>query len=536
MANESLGNAKKTKNDEFYTVYDYIQKEMNAYLEYDPDVFRGKTVLLPCDDPEWSNFTKYFAQNFDMLGLKKLISTSYSNEAKNKYRPADSQVPYQLTLFDMESPLFDESLNKVRGKIYTLSRDKNASGDVDIDDLEWEYLEGDGDFRSDEVKALRDEADIIVTNPPFSLFREFIAWVMEAGKKVVVIGNQNAITYKEIFPLLKDNKLWIGATNNGQDMVFEVPEGAVVDPRDRLKAEKLGYKGNYTRLGNACWFTNIDHGRRHQPLALMTMADNLKFSKHKQIRETGYLRYDNYDAIEVPFVDAIPSDYVADMGVPITYLEKHNPEQFEIVKFRKGNDEKDLTYTITECDNPLTDRQTDRQTDTNYALLQNHHQTQDVTALWESRSPSSSDSTLNSSRSSEQPRAKERASQTDCGMPQAESHSHLSAASADTSVCLSEEKCNGVMGVPITFLFQHCPEQFEIVGLVNGKDDLVDISTTREYRDFREVRQDGEETGSNGNKIYGNPVLRGKPDKGNYFVCGDEIVYSAYARIFIRRR
>ena len=147
---------------------------------------------------------------------------------------------------------------------------------------------------------------VIVTNPPFSLFREFVAWVMEAGKKIVVIGNQNAITYKEIFPLLKENKLWIGATNNGQDMVFEVPEGAIVAPKDKEKAEKLGYKGNYTRLGNACWFTNIDHGRRHQPLSLMTMADNLKYSKHKQIREQGYLKYDNYDAIEVPFVDAIP--------------------------------------------------------------------------------------------------------------------------------------------------------------------------------------------------------------------------------------
>lgn len=402
MANESLGNAKKVKNDEFYTVYEYIQKEMNAYLEYNPDVFRDKTVLLPCDDPEWSNFTRYFAQNFEMLGLKKLISTSFSNEAKNKSRPSELQVPYQLTLFDMESPLFDETLNRVRGKIYTLSRDNNNSGCVDIDDLQWEYLEGDGDFRSDEVKALRDEADIIVTNPPFSLFREFVAWVMEADKKVVVIGNQNAITYKEIFPLLKDNKLWIGATNNGQDMVFEVPEGADVDPRDKAKAEKLGYKGNYTRLGNACWFTNIDHGRRHQPLALMTMADNLKFSKHRQIRENGYLKYDNYDAIEVPFVDAIPSDYTADMGVPITYLDKHNPEQFEIIKFRKGNDEKDLTYTIEQCDNPLTDRQTDRELRL-------------------------------------------------------------------TSESSSDGRCNGIMGVPITFIERFNPDQFEIVGATESE-------------------------------------------------------------------
>lgn len=322
--NESLGNAKKVKNDEFYTVYDYIQKEMNAYLEYNPDVFRSKTVLLPCDDPDWSNFTKYFAQNFETLGLKKLISTSYATNAKKK----KYETYHQMSLFELDSPLYDASITDERGKIFTLTR---RSKKVDIEDLEWNYLQGDGDFRSNEVKALRDEADVIVTNPPFSLFREFVMWALENDKKLVVIGNQNAITYKEIFPLLKDNRLWIGATNNGQDMVFEVPEGAVVAPKDREKAEKLGYKGNYTRLGNACWFTNIDHGRRHQPLSLMTMADNLKYSKHKQIREQGYLKYDNYDAIEVPFVDAIPSDYAGDMGVPITFMDKYCPEQFEIM-------------------------------------------------------------------------------------------------------------------------------------------------------------------------------------------------------------
>ena len=161
--------------------------------------------------------------------------------------------------------------------------------------------------------------------------------VMEAGKQLIVIGSQNAITYREIFPLLKENKLWIGATNNGKDMVFEVPEGADVAPKDREKAAKLGYVGNYTRLGNACWFTNINHGRRHQPLSLMTMADNLKFSKHKQIRENGYVKYDNYDAIEIPFVDAIPSDYKGAMGVPITFMDKYCPEQFEIIWQASGN-------------------------------------------------------------------------------------------------------------------------------------------------------------------------------------------------------
>lgn len=338
MANDSLSNAKNKKNDEFYTVYDYIQREMNAYLEYDPDVFRGKTVLLPCDDPEWSNFTRFFAQNFESLGLKKLISTSYAVDSKSaKYGYSDKDECHQLTIFEMMSPQYDESITRARGKIFTLTRDMNRSGAVDIDDLEWHYLEGDGDFRSDEVKALRDEADIIVTNPPFSLFKEFVAWVMEAGKSVVIIGSQNAIVYKEIFPLLKENKLWIGATNNGKDMVFEVPEGAEVAPKDREKAAKLGYVGNYTRLGNACWFTNINHGRRHQPLSLMTMADNMKFSKHKQIRENGYQKYDNYDAIEVPFNDAIPSDYEGVMGVPITFMDKYCPEQFEIIWQASGN-------------------------------------------------------------------------------------------------------------------------------------------------------------------------------------------------------
>ena len=462
MANESLGKAKSRKNDEFYTVYDYIQKEMNAYLEYDPNVFRGKTILLPCDDPEWSNFTKYFAQNFETLGIKKLISTSYATDRKKQ----QYEQYHQMTLFELNFPQYDEEKSHSHGKIFTLTRDINKSGVIDIDDLEWQYLEGDGDFRSDEVCALRDEADIIVTNPPFSLFREFVAWVMEAEKKIVVIGNQNAITYKEIFPLLKENKLWIGATNNGQDMVFEVPEGAIVAPKDKEKAEKLGYKGNYTRLGNACWFTNIDHGRRHQPLSLMTMADNLKYSKHKQIREQGYLKYDNYDAIEVPFVDAIPSDYVEDMGVPITYLQRHNPEQFEVVKFRKGDDEKDLTYTI-DSSTILTDRQTDRQTDS-HSVLQNYHQTKDVTESWECQSHSCSDIAQNNLKLSDlQPEISEDLQEY---RPEQEKMDRIL-----TENCVMEEsslrgRCSGIMGVPITYLFKHCQEQFEIVGMCENMD------------------------------------------------------------------
>ena len=326
MANTNLSKAKNAKRDEYYTQYADIEKEVNAYLEYNPDTFRNKTILLPCDDPEWSNFTKYFALHFEDLGLKKLISTSYAHESKIL------KFPLQLSLFETESPQFDPSKAKIKGKFFVLDRDIDGNGRIDIDDLQWQYLEGDGDFRSAEVKALRDEADIIVTNPPFSLFREFFSWVMESEKKFLMIGNQNAITYKEVFPHIKDNEIWLGATGFANDMVFRVPEGIEVKDSDRQKAARLGYVGNYTRLGNSCWFTNLDHGRRHQPLSLMTKADNLKFSKHKKIKgKADYSHYDNYDAIEIPFVDAIPSDFEGCMGVPITFLDKYCPEQFEII-------------------------------------------------------------------------------------------------------------------------------------------------------------------------------------------------------------
>ena len=325
MANASLTAAKNAKNDEFYTQYHDIEREINAYLDFNPDTFRGKTVLLPCDDPEWSNFTLFFAQHFEVLGLKKLISTSYAAESK-LYK-----TPYQPSLFEQSAPQFDPAKTSVRGKIFVLDGDVDGDGIIDFHDIKWQYLEGDGDFRSREVTALRDEADIIVTNPPFSLFREFLAWIVAANKKCLMIGNTNAITYKEVFPLIKENRLWLGATGFATDMVFGVPEGTVVSEAYKKKAERMGYVGNYTRLGNSCWFTNLDHGRRHQPLILMTEADNVRYSRHKEIRGAGYAHYDNYDAIEVPYVDAIPSDYDGAMGVPITFLDKYCPEQFEIL-------------------------------------------------------------------------------------------------------------------------------------------------------------------------------------------------------------
>ena len=323
MANESLSAAKAAKNDEFYTQYYDIEREINAYLEFDPDVFRGKTVLLPCDDPEWSNFTLYFAQHFQTLGLKKLISTSYAPESK-KYK-----TPYQPSLFEQDAPQFDPNKTSVRGKIFVLDHDIDGDGRIDFHDLEWRYLDGDGDFRSDEVTRLRDEADIIVTNPPFSLFREFLAWIVEANKKFVIIGNMNALTYREVFPLIKDNKIWLGnGFHNGNAFFRPVGEREYASG---VKDDSTGL----VKFRNCCWFTNLDHGRRHQPLSLMTMEENIMYSKHKDIRGKGYAHYDNYDAIEVPYTDAIPSDYDGAMGVPITFLDKYCPDQFEILGITK---------------------------------------------------------------------------------------------------------------------------------------------------------------------------------------------------------
>ena len=323
MATTNLSNAKAARNDEFYTQYPDIQKEINAYLEYDSNVFRGKTVLLPCDDPEWSNFTKFFAQNFELLGLKKLISTSYAHDSK-KY-----SIPYQPTLFETVQPYYDVDKSKTNGKIFVLERDKTGDRRINIDDLEWQYLEGDGDFRSKEIRKLRDEADIIVTNPPFSLFREFMAWLMEVDKKFLVIGNMNAITYKEVFPLIMNNKVWMGVSIHSGDREFGVPETYPLEAAG-WRVDEQGKK--YIRVKGVRWFTNLDHGRRHEPLKLMTMAENFKHSKHKEIRgRIEYEPYINYEGVEIPYTDAIPSDYEGTMGVPISFLDKYCPEQFEII-------------------------------------------------------------------------------------------------------------------------------------------------------------------------------------------------------------
>ena len=398
MANTNLGKAKAAKNDEFYTQYADIQNEINAYIDYNPDVFKDKTILLPCDDPEWSNFTKFFVNNFERYGIKKLISTSYAYNSKKV------SFDYQPTLFETIDSRFEIAKSKERGKIFTLTKDENNDGKIDEKDLKWEYLEGDGDFRSDEIKKLRDEADIIITNPPFSLFREFVAWIFDAKKSFAVIGNMNAITYKEIFPLIKNNQMWL-------DNPFVRGAGYFTSPLELDKTlsyfNSHDYREGFIRVPGVRWFTNLEHGKRHQPLKLMTESDNIKFSKHKEVKGLGYLKYDNYDAIEIPFTDSIPSNY------------------------------------------------------------------------------------------------------------------------------------KGMMGVPISFLDKYCPEQFEIIGLLQSStDEQAGIPNLRYYNDFKEMRQDMTYTGSSGGKANGNPVLKGKSEKGNFLYnpITEEYVHSVYARFLIRHK
>ena len=342
MANKNLTNAKKVKNDEFYTQFSDIQKEVESYLEYDPNTFKGKVVYSNCDDPYESNFFRYFVLNFKRLGLKKLIATSY------KPSPIANT---QLGLFGD-----DVTLEPIKGRpkitankfIINEVGDINSDGSFTLEDIamqlkanknnEWSPLEGNGDFRSDECIELLKQSDIVVTNPPFSLFREYVEQLMEYKKKFLVIGSMHAIIYTEIFPYIKSNKMWLGNKTSSQQMFLEAPK----EYTEKVMASKP--QGMWWRIidgkhlvgvHTALWFTNLDHGRRHQPLALMTMADNLKFNKKMQSKNA-YDRYDNYDAIEVSFTDAVPSDYKGVMGVPISFLDKYNPDQFEILGANRG--------------------------------------------------------------------------------------------------------------------------------------------------------------------------------------------------------
>ncbi|OGD79870.1 DNA methyltransferase [Candidatus Collierbacteria bacterium RIFOXYB1_FULL_49_13] len=338
MANSNLTNAKKAKNDEFYTQYSDIQKEIEAYLEYDPDTFKDKVIYCNCDDPFESNFFRYFVLNFLRLGLKRLITTSY------KPSPIANT---QLVLFGD-----DKTITPVKGRpkitankfIINEVGDMDGDGAFNLQDIaeqlkvnknnEWAPLDGDGDFRSPECIELLKQSDIVVTNPPFSLYREYLKQLFDHNKKFVIITNKNTITYKEVFPLIKTDRLWAGTMSFSKDILFIAPKD--VDLSSKPKTAIRIVDGVTYLRSPSIWVTNLDHGRRHQSLTLMTMADNLKFNK-KMKGKTTYDHYDNYDAIEVPFTNAIPSDYDGVMGVPISFIDKYSPDQFEIIWQASGN-------------------------------------------------------------------------------------------------------------------------------------------------------------------------------------------------------
>lgn len=336
MANKNLTNAKKAKNDEFYTQFSDIQKELESYLEYDPNTFKDKVVYSNCDDPFESNFFRYFVLNFNRLGLKRLITTSY------KPSPVANT---QLKLYGDDKTLAkSKGRPKVTANKFIINEvgDINGDGSFTLEDIaqqlrtnknnEWTPLEGDGDFRSDECAELLKQSDIVVTNPPFSLFREYLKQLMDNDKKFIIIGAMNALKYANIFPLLKENKIWFGAgKNDGRNVWYQVP-----DNYENFHKEENGKK--YAFVAGTVWFTNLDHGRRHQLLSLMTEADVIKFATKKPFQ-----KYDNYDAIEVSQVKNIPSDYKGAMGVPISFFSKYSPEQFEIIGLGQGNLYRELT-------------------------------------------------------------------------------------------------------------------------------------------------------------------------------------------------
>jgi hypothetical protein len=291
MANKNLNKAKEAKKDEFYTQLEDINNELRHYREH----FRGKTVLCNCDDPRISNFFTYFAYNFEFLGLKRLITVCYKNQNMNLF-----------------------SHNACEQAVYLIyDGDKNGNNTPDAEEIGVLPLKGDGDFRSQECIELLKQADIVVTNPPFSLFREYVAQLIEYDKKFLIIGNVNAITYKEIFPLIKQNKMWFGASIHSGDRKFWVPDDYELNAAG-CGIDETGRK--FIRVKGVRWFTNLDYKERHEDLIL-----------YKKYTPEEYPIYDNFDAIEVKKTGEIPCDYNGIMGVPITFLDKFNPDQFEII-------------------------------------------------------------------------------------------------------------------------------------------------------------------------------------------------------------
>lgn len=301
--NHNLHKAKSSKQDEFYTQLSDIEKELKHYKDH----FQDKVVLCNCDDPRVSNFFHFFSYNFEKLGLKKLITTCFKSQHADLFSQNDSEKAIYLEYIG----------------------DKNGDNVPNPEEIGIKELKGNGDFRSPECIELLKEADIVVTNPPFSLFREYVSQLVQYDKKFVIIGNLNSITYKEIFKLVKEDKLWFGHSIHSGDREFRVPGHYPLN----AASSRVDENGNkFIRVKGVRWFTNLDYSERHEDLILFKKYDPKEYPK-----------YDNYNAINVDKTKDIPVDYSGAIGVPITYLDKHNPEQFEIVKFRKGDDDRDLS-------------------------------------------------------------------------------------------------------------------------------------------------------------------------------------------------
>ena len=338
--NSNLHDSARNKQDEFYTQLSLIEKELKHYRSF----FAGKTVLCNCDDPYESNFFKYFAMNFNTLGLKKLVTTCYATSpvVGDEFEYYVDNAGQLAFVPDTDTtPLVCSTRRPYRVEITEVT-DENNDGRADLADVEYlmrnrkntmTLLNGDGDFRSPECVELLREADVVVTNPPFSLFREYITLLEEYRKYFIIIGNMNAVTYKEIFPMIAENRLWL-AYNSGH-FWFKVPDSYEIKKTD-FKIDEHGQK--WRRMGNICWFTNVDIEKRHENMPLF-----------RNYSPELYPKYDNYDAINVDRTVDIPCDYYGVMGVPITFLSQYNPDQFEIVAFRKGTDGKDLVYSFPDC-------------------------------------------------------------------------------------------------------------------------------------------------------------------------------------------
>lgn len=295
----NLTEAKKNKNDEFYTQLADIERELKHYKKH----FKDKVVYCNCDDPRVSNFFHYFSYNFEKLGLKKLITTCYKNQNMDLFSQNDSERAIYLEY----------------------DGDKNGSSEPDPEEIGINHLQGDGDFRSKESIELLKQADIVVTNPPFSLFREYVSQLIEYDKKFVIVGHQNATKYTEIFPLIKENKLWLGYG-------FKGGAGHFINKHYEDYAKAGDHKEGMIRVSGVVWLTNLEISKRHEDLIL-----------YKTYNKEEYPKYDNYDAINVDIVADIPVDYKGHMGVPITFFNKYNPEQFEIIGLGQGNLYRELT-------------------------------------------------------------------------------------------------------------------------------------------------------------------------------------------------